>query len=71
MDKIQRHWGDILRVVVSIYTGKVRAHDVMKMLQRDGNPTQLGEAIAHYRRIFRKGEIYDGAEDPRLWAMAT
>ncbi|WP_285580983.1 Tn3 family transposase [Actinoallomurus iriomotensis] len=38
---------------MSIYTGQVRAHDVMKMAQRDGNPTQLGEAIAHYGRIFK------------------
>jgi hypothetical protein len=26
---------------------------MMRMLQRDGNPTQLGEAIAHYGRIFK------------------
>lgn len=51
--KVRRHWGDILRVVVSIYNGHVRAYEVMKMLQRDGNPTPLGEAIAAYGRIFK------------------
>jgi len=36
---------------VSIYTGAVRAYDVVRMLQRDGHPTALGEAIASYGRI--------------------
>ena len=44
-------WNDILRVVVSISTGEVRAYDVVRMLQRDGHPTALGEAIAMYGRI--------------------
>lgn len=65
LNKIKRHWHDILRMVVSIYTGKVRAHDVMKKLQRDGNPTQLGEAIAHYGRIFKTLHILTYAvEEP-------
>ncbi len=51
--KVKRHWDDILRVVVSIYTGRIRAYDVMRMLQRDGNPTPLGDAIAAYGRIFK------------------
>jgi TnpA family transposase len=49
--KIRRNWEDILRVVASIYTGTVRAYDVVRMLQRDGHPTALGEAIAMYGRI--------------------
>ncbi|MEV4888995.1 transposase [Nonomuraea sp. NPDC055795] len=53
LDKIRKHWPDILRVVGSIHTGEVRAHDVMKMLQRDGRPTPLGDAFAHYGRIFK------------------
>jgi len=32
--------------VASIFTGEVRAYDVVRMLQRDGHPTELGEAIA-------------------------
>ena len=51
--KIRRNWEDILRVVASIYTGTVRAYDVVTMLQRDGHPTALGEAIAMYGRIFK------------------
>jgi TnpA family transposase len=51
--KIARNWDDILRVAASIYTGAVRAHDVVAMLQRDGHPTALGEAIAAYGRIFK------------------
>jgi hypothetical protein len=36
--KVRRNWEDILRVVASIYTGTVRAYDVVTMLQRDGHP---------------------------------
>ncbi|WP_376776178.1 Tn3 family transposase [Nonomuraea jabiensis] len=39
------------------YTGEVRAHDVVTMLQRDGHPTALGEAIAAYGRIFKSLHI--------------
>jgi hypothetical protein len=49
--------GDILRVVASIYTGAVRAYDVVTMLQRDGHPTALGEAIAMYGRRFKSLHI--------------
>ncbi|MCO5997032.1 transposase [Actinoallomurus rhizosphaericola] len=50
---IRTLWPDILRVVASIYTGHVRAYDVVRMLQRDGHPTALGEAIASYGRIHK------------------
>ncbi len=55
--KIHRHWPDILRVIASIYTGAVRAYDVTRVLQRDGNPTPLGKAIHHYGRIFKSLHI--------------
>ncbi len=55
--KIRRNWEDILRVVASIYTGTVRAYDVVTMLQRDGHTTALGEAIAMYGRIFKSLHI--------------
>ena len=55
--KVRRNWEDILRVVASIYTGTVRAYDVVTMLQRDGHPTALGEAIAAYGRIFKSLHI--------------
>jgi TnpA family transposase len=57
LPKIRRNWEDILRVVASIYTGTVRAYDVVTMLQRDGHPTALGEAIASYGRIFKTRHI--------------
>jgi hypothetical protein len=46
---VRRHWPDILRVVGFIYTGAVLAYDVLRMLQRDGHPTPLGEAIRDLR----------------------
>ena len=55
--RVRRHWGDILRVIASIYTGTVRAYDVVTMLQRDGHPTALGEALAAYGRIFKSLHI--------------
>ncbi len=51
LDKIERNWEDICRVIASIHAGAVRAHDVIRMLSRDGRPTPLGDAIAHYGRI--------------------
>lgn len=39
--------------MASIYTGEIRAYDVMRMIQRDGNPTPFADAIAHYGRIFK------------------
>ncbi len=42
LERIRRHWPDVLRVVASIHTGTVRAYDVLRVLQRDGNPTPLG-----------------------------
>lgn len=57
LTKVRHHWGEILRVIASIYTGTVRAYDVVTMLQRDGHPTALGEAIAAYGRIFKSLHI--------------
>jgi TnpA family transposase len=63
LGKIRRHWPDILRVIGSIYTGAVRAYDIVRMLQRDGNPTPLGEAIAAYGRIFKSLHILTYIDD--------
>ncbi|MEU4344002.1 Tn3 family transposase [Nocardia sp. NPDC023852] len=41
------------RVVVSIHACEVSAHDVTRMISRDGDPTPLGQAIAHYGRTSR------------------
>jgi TnpA family transposase len=63
LDRVRRHWQDILRVIASIYTGAVRAYDVVRMLQRDGSPTPLGEAIASYGRIFKSLHILAYIDD--------
>lgn len=64
LERVARHWEDILRVIASIHTGAVRAHDVIRMLSRDGNPTQLGEAIAHYGRIHKSLHVLRMADEP-------
>ncbi|MGW7817889.1 Tn3 family transposase [Streptomyces puniciscabiei] len=62
--RIERHWEDILRIVGSIHTGAVRAYDVIRMLSRDGRPTPLGDAIAHYERISKTLHILRLADEP-------
>ncbi|WUC98328.1 transposase [Streptomyces sp. NBC_00523] len=62
--RIERHWEDILRIIGSIHTGAVRAYDVIRMLSRDGRPTPLGDAIAHYGRIAETLHILRLAEEP-------
>jgi TnpA family transposase len=37
--RIRQHWEDMLRVAGSLSTGEVRAHDLIRMLARDGRPT--------------------------------
>jgi TnpA family transposase len=53
VDRIRAHWPDMLRVAGSLITGQVRAYDLIRMISRDGRPTGLGEAFAHYGRIFK------------------
>jgi TnpA family transposase len=63
LEWIRRHWPDMLRVVASNYTGAVRAYDVTRVLQRDGNPTPLGEAFQMYGRIFKSLHILACLDD--------
>ena len=53
LDRVRAHWGDMLRVAGSLTLGEVRGHDLIRMLSRDGKPTGLGDAFAHYGRIFK------------------
>ena len=53
LGRVRAHWPDLLRLVGSIHTSAVSAHDVLRMLQHGGNPTQLGEALAPYGRSSR------------------
>ncbi|MDT0544905.1 Tn3 family transposase [Streptomyces lonegramiae] len=62
--RIERWWEDILRIIGSIHTGAVRAYDVIRMLSRDGRPTPLGDAIAHYGRIAKSLHILRLADEP-------
>lgn len=62
-ERIRRHWDDICRVVASIHTGAVRAYDVIRMLSRDGNPTPLGQAIAHFGRLFKTLHVLTYLDD--------
>ena len=61
--RAHKNWPDILQVVGSIHTGAVRAYDVVRMLQRDGHPTPLGEAIASYGRIFKSLHVLAFIDD--------
>ncbi|MGH3198043.1 MAG: Tn3 family transposase [Streptosporangiaceae bacterium] len=51
LGKVERHWADMIRMAGSLHTGAVRAYDTLRVLQRDGKPTALGEAVATYGRI--------------------
>ncbi|GAA0382808.1 Tn3 family transposase [Micromonospora fiedleri] len=64
LGKIARHWPDILRVIASIHTREISAHDAIRVLQRDGRLNALGEAIAHYGRIFKTLHVLTLVEDP-------
>jgi TnpA family transposase len=50
---ILRYWPDMLRVAGSLATGQVRAYDLIRMMTADGRTTGLGDAFAHYGRIFK------------------
>ena len=60
---MRQHWPDLLRLVASIHTGAVSAHDVIRMLASGGRPTQLGEALAHYGRIFKTLHVLAYVDD--------
>jgi TnpA family transposase len=53
----------MLRVAGSLTTGTVRAYDLIRMISRDGRPTGLGEAFAHYGRIFKTLHILQVLHD--------
>jgi TnpA family transposase len=63
LEKIRRYLPDMLRIAASIHTDQVSAYDVTRVLQRDGNPTPLGEAIQHYGRIFKSLHILACIDD--------
>ena len=60
--KVRRHWPDICRIAASVHSGAISASDVMRMLQHGGNPTQLGDAVAHFGRIFKTLHVLSYAD---------
>ncbi|HEY6798466.1 MAG TPA: Tn3 family transposase [Kineosporiaceae bacterium] len=64
LGKITRHWPDILRVIASVHTRAIAAQDAIRILQHNGRLTQLGEAIAHYGRIFKTLHVLTLVDDP-------
>jgi TnpA family transposase len=69
LDRVRSHWPDMLRVAGSLTTGEVRAYDLIRMVSRDGRPTGLGEAFAHYGRIFKTLHILQVLHDERYRRM--
>ncbi len=63
LGRIQRQWPDIVRVVASIHTGAVPAYDILRVLAPGGTPTQLGDALAHYGRIFKTLHVLSYVDD--------
>ena len=63
LGRIRRHWPDICRLVASVHTGAVSAHDVIRVLAPAGRSTQLGEALAHCGRIFKTMHVLAYVDD--------
>jgi TnpA family transposase len=61
--RIRRHWPDIQRLIVSIHTGAIPACDALRILAPGGTPTQLGDALAQYGRIFKTLHILAYVDD--------
>ncbi|MBC3986781.1 Tn3 family transposase [Streptomyces sp. AC536] len=61
---IERHWDDMLRLVGAVHLGRVRSADAIRMVIRNGSPTPLGKALAHYGKIFKTAHILDLIDNP-------
>ena len=71
LERIRAHWPDMLRVAGSLITGQVRAYDLIRMMSRDGRPTGLGEAFAHYGRIFKTLHLLQVLHDESFRRMIS
>ena len=67
---IQEHWPDICRVAGTLHTRAATASDLVRVLQRSGQPTTLGRAIAELGRIVQTitmlGYVSDEANRRRV-----
>ncbi|MFK8906763.1 Tn3 family transposase [Streptomyces sp. YS-3] len=61
---IERHWDDMLRLVGAVHLGRVRSADAIRMVVRNGSPTPLGKALAHYGKIFKTAHILGLIDNP-------
>ncbi|MGC0342760.1 Tn3 family transposase [Streptomyces sp. SLBN-8D4] len=65
LSQIAANWEDILRVIGSIHHGAVSAHDALRIVTRNGQPTDLGSAIVSFGRIAKTRHLlrlYDNPE---------
>ncbi|MEU6230569.1 Tn3 family transposase [Streptomyces sp. NPDC047042] len=65
LSQIAAHWEDILRMIGSIHHGAVSAHDALRILTHNGQPTGLGSAIVAFGRIAKTRHLlrlYDNPE---------
>ncbi|MEU0428863.1 Tn3 family transposase [Streptomyces canus] len=65
LSQIGAHWEDILRVIGSIHHGAVSAHDALRIVTRNGQPTDVGSAIVSFGRIAKTRHLlrlYDNPE---------
>ncbi|MFJ7242488.1 Tn3 family transposase [Streptomyces olivaceus] len=61
---VERNWDDMLRLVGAVHLGRVRSADAIRMVVRNGSPTPLGKALAHYGKIFKTAHILDLTDNP-------
>ncbi|WP_405814297.1 Tn3 family transposase [Streptomyces sp. NBC_01390] len=65
LSQIAAHWEDILRVIGSIHHGAISAHDALRIVTHNGQPTGLGSAIVSFGRIAKTRHLlrlYDNPE---------
>lgn len=60
--RIINQWPDMLRVAGSLQAGVVNSHDLVRMLNRGGNPSPLGAAFADYGRAAKTLHILSMTE---------
>lgn len=66
LGRITEHWDEILRVIGSIRQGVVSAHTALRILTRNGKPTQLGMAIVDLGRIAKTRHLLRLFDNPEF-----
>jgi TnpA family transposase len=60
---IEEQWDDMLRIAGSLKQGTVSALEIMRVLQRGGNPSALGKAIAEAGRVSKTLYLLNYVDD--------